>query len=154
AVLPPDVVDREDVGMRERGDGARLALEARHRVGVAGGIGRQYFDGHVAAEARVAAAVNLPHPALADQRHDLVRTDAGAGTEHRGLIIALVCSSPTARFGPATDSLTASSSKGTASPRLAASAAAASICAGASSSPDSSTTTRTSSTAGCSSRAC
>ena len=34
AILRAEVVDREDVRMRQRRDGLRLALEARERVGV------------------------------------------------------------------------------------------------------------------------
>ena len=35
AVVRADVVDREDVRVRERGDGLRFALEAREPIGVA-----------------------------------------------------------------------------------------------------------------------
>src|SRR6476661_6566811 len=55
-----------DVGMVQRGDSAGFALEA-----LAEALGGD-FDGDLAAQARVAGAVNLAHPALADARQDFI----------------------------------------------------------------------------------
>ena len=62
AVVRAEVVDREDVRMRERGDGLGLALEARERVGVRGQLRGEDLDGDLAVELRVARAVDLAHP--------------------------------------------------------------------------------------------
>jgi hypothetical protein len=62
-----EVVDREDVGVRERGDRLGLALEAGERVGVRGQLRREDLDGDVPVELRVAGAV-LPSPAPSGAR--------------------------------------------------------------------------------------
>ena len=80
-----EVVDREDVGMRERGDRLRLALEARaaRSASRARRCG-QHLDRDVAAEPRVARPVDLAHAAGAERRHDLVGAEPVAGREaHR-----------------------------------------------------------------------
>ena len=82
AVLVAVVEDGEDVRVRQRRDRARLALEARQRVGVTRGVGKEDFDGDVAAQARIAAAVDRTHPSFAEQRKDLVGTDAGTLSKH------------------------------------------------------------------------
>ena len=77
-------MDGDDVRVVERGDGLRFALEAGAALGVAGGAGGQHLDGDVAAQARVAGAVDLAHPAGADGGEDLVGAEAGARLEsHR-----------------------------------------------------------------------
>ena len=78
------VVDRDDVGVRERRHRLRLGLEAGERVGVIGEVLGQDLDRHVALEAGVAGAVDLPHPAGAERRDDLVRAEAVAGREAHG----------------------------------------------------------------------
>ena len=78
------VVDRDDVGVRERRHRLRLGLEAGERVGVIGEVLGQHLDRHVALEAGVAGAVDLPHPAGAERRDDLVRAEAVAGREAHG----------------------------------------------------------------------
>ncbi len=52
-----------DVRMIERGERLRFALEARETLGVIGERRRQNLQGHVAAELRVAGAIDLAHPA-------------------------------------------------------------------------------------------
>ena len=76
-----DVVDRDDVGIVERRGGARLLLEAVQPVGVGGEVGRQHLDGDVAVEAVVAGAIDLAHPAGAQQADDLVRSEGGSRCE-------------------------------------------------------------------------
>ena len=70
-----DVVNREDVGVRQGGDGAGLAIEplAHRRVGER--AGRHCFDRNVAAQTRVARAIHLAHSAAADGLDDLVGTE-------------------------------------------------------------------------------
>ena len=75
----PDVVNLADVRVVQRRDGARLLLEAADPVGVGVITRRQYLDGNVPAEARVVGALDLSHSAPAEQRHDVVRAEAGPG---------------------------------------------------------------------------
>ena len=82
--FPADVVDREDVGMAERRDDTRLALEARERLLVLGEPLRQHLDRDVALQPGVAGAIDLAHPARADRRQDLVGSQARAGGEGHG----------------------------------------------------------------------
>jgi hypothetical protein len=79
AVVGADVVDGEDVGVRDRRNRARLAFEPREAVGVLRERVRQYLDGDRPVEARVAGLVDLAHPACADGKLDLVRTETRAG---------------------------------------------------------------------------
>ena len=73
-----DVVHREDVGMAQRGGGARFLLESPHPVGIGRERGGNDLDGDIASEARIVRAIHLAHAARADQLDDVVRTDAGA----------------------------------------------------------------------------
>ena len=59
--------------MIQRRHGSRLALEA-----IAEPLGRD-LDGHVAAHARIAGAVDLAHAAGAERRQDLVRSQVSSG---------------------------------------------------------------------------
>ena len=75
------VVKGEDVRVREGGHGLRLALEP-----LAGGRVRRHARGKnlqrdLAAQPRVLRPVDLPHPALAERREDLVRAEFRAGSE-------------------------------------------------------------------------
>ena len=54
----------------------RFALEARPALSVRRELLGQKLDRDVALEPRVAGAINLAHPADADEREDLVRTEA------------------------------------------------------------------------------
>jgi hypothetical protein len=76
-----DVVERQDVRVRQRGDRLRLALEASERVGVAGDALGQHLDRHFPLEPRVACPVDLAHPAGAERRDDLVRSQPRSGGE-------------------------------------------------------------------------
>ena len=77
-----DVVDRADVRMIERGDGARLAFEAGAALRVGGEGRRQDLHGDIPSEPRVLRAVDLAHPASADGRIDPIRAELTA--EERG----------------------------------------------------------------------
>ena len=78
AALVADVEEREDVGMREGGDGLRLGREARERLGVAGQLLGQDLDRDLAVQPRVPRAVDLAHAAGAERGDDLVRAEPGS----------------------------------------------------------------------------
>ena len=72
AVVLPDVVQRADVRVVQRGDGAGLALEAfRERA-------LDRLDGDVAVEPDVVGAVYLAHPSSAGRFDDFVGTKSSA----------------------------------------------------------------------------
>ena len=78
-LLTANVVERADVGMRERRDGFCLALEA-----VAQRCGRvqrrrEDLDGDMAIEANVLRAVDLAHAPRAKKGNDFVRAEPGSG---------------------------------------------------------------------------
>ena len=72
--FPADVVQRADVRVVERGDGAGLALEPFTNLGVFGKVRGEDLDRDVAPQARVLRPVDLPHPAGAQRADDLVGT--------------------------------------------------------------------------------
>ena len=90
AVGLADVVDGDDVGMIEGGDGAGFLFEAAEAVGIVGEGGGKDFQGDVAEEAGVAGAVDFAHAAGADEGDDFVGAELGVGWEGhwRGRIIA------------------------------------------------------------------
>src|SRR4051794_18156358 len=63
-------------------DGLRLSVEALLKLEIRRERGRQQLDRHDAIEARVAGSIDLPHPAFAKQRFDLVRTETSPPGEH------------------------------------------------------------------------
>ena len=81
ALLAAEVVDGEDVRVGEGGDRLRLALEAGERVRVLGEVPRQDLHRDVALELGVARAEHDAHAALAELGDDLVRSEAGPGSE-------------------------------------------------------------------------
>ena len=81
AVLVADVVERADVGMRERRDRLRLALEPLPHVLVRREVRRQDLDRDRALEPRVLRPVDLSHPSRADRGEDLVRPEPATGGE-------------------------------------------------------------------------
>ena len=84
ALVRADVVDRGDVGVIEDARGLGLLLEAAQAVGVLREGRRQDLDRDLAPEPRVLRPVDLPHPARADRREDLVRAQLRAGRERHG----------------------------------------------------------------------
>jgi hypothetical protein len=60
--------------MIQAGDGAGFALEALAQFGAIGKMCWQNFDGDVAAQARVARAIDLTHSARPERRNDFVRS--------------------------------------------------------------------------------
>ena len=67
-----DAVHGRDVGMIQRGQHLRFALEARHVLLVIREGRGQHLDGDVAIELGVVRAVHLAHAAGAEGCHDLV----------------------------------------------------------------------------------
>src|ERR1700693_4280835 len=78
AVVFANVVDGEDVGMIQRGDGARFLFEAPEAVGIFRKRFWQNFDGDIAAETRVLRAEYFAHSASANRRDNFVRPEFAA----------------------------------------------------------------------------
>ena len=73
-----------DVGMIERRDGSRLALEALFQIRIGREMSWQDFDGDVAAETHVPCAIHFSHPTRTERCEDLVGAKSGArGQGHR-----------------------------------------------------------------------
>jgi len=81
AVVRADVEDRRDVRVVQESRRPRLLLEPPQAVRIRREGHRQHLDRDVAPQARILRAVDLPHPAGADRREDLVRPESGAGGE-------------------------------------------------------------------------
>jgi len=71
-----DIVNRQDVGMRQGGHGLGLALEPRTALRISGDARGQYFDRDVAIEPAVAGAIDLAHASRADGGHDFIGAKA------------------------------------------------------------------------------
>ena len=84
-----EAVDLRDVGMIERREQTRFALEPREAIGAAGECARQDFDRDVAPELRVARAIDLAHAAGADPRLDLVDAQTASCEVHDRLGVVL-----------------------------------------------------------------
>ena len=63
--------------MVERGDGAGFLFETGAAAGVVRDIGGQDLDGDVAAQARIAGAVDLAHGARAQAGDDFIGSETG-----------------------------------------------------------------------------
>ena len=83
AVVPPSVVDGDDVGVVECAGGLGLVLEAPQPLDVLRDVGAHHLERDLARQALVAGAVDLAHAALAQQGEHLVRPDASARRETR-----------------------------------------------------------------------
>ena len=55
-------IDRDDVGMIQRGGGARLLLEAAEALLIGADLRGQHLDGDLTTEARIAGAIDLRDP--------------------------------------------------------------------------------------------
>lgn len=79
-----ELEQRADAGMTQRRQRAGLALETAFGLETGCGLGGQHLDRDPAVDAGVARAEHLSHAAAADEREDLVRAEAGAGSQrHR-----------------------------------------------------------------------
>src|SRR6185295_7984090 len=86
--LRPRLLEREeagDVGVRERGQELRLALEPLEPRGIGSEGVRQQLERDAASEARVGRLPHLAHAAPAEGSLDLVGTEARAGGDGQGL---------------------------------------------------------------------
>ena len=72
ALVAVDIVERADVRMVQRGDGARLALEALHRGAVRRQRLRQKLHRHRAPQARIFGLIDDAHPAATQHGEDPV----------------------------------------------------------------------------------
>jgi len=72
AVLVLDGEQRDDVGVVERGNAARLAFEPCQMHGVGGHRGRKHLECDLAPEPEIARTVHLAHPAGTELLLDLV----------------------------------------------------------------------------------
>ncbi len=78
----PDVVDGDDVGVREPGHGLRLAHQPLPQLGAPGPIGAQHLERDPAIELRIVGDVDGAHPALPEHRQQRITPDERAGTRH------------------------------------------------------------------------
>ena len=85
AFVQARVVNRDDVRMRERGEGLCFALEPGAALGVAAKALRQQLDGNVSSQAHVPRAIDVAHPPGPDEGSNLVGTNVSAGRQgHAG----------------------------------------------------------------------
>ncbi len=105
-----ETVDRGDVGMVEGSEDLRFACEAREPVRIEPRQRRENLERDVAVQLGVPRAIDLAHPAGAEQRDDLVVAKPGSSRE--GHTASIVGRRATARdgarrrrgvTGPATD---------------------------------------------------
>src|SRR5262249_44734229 len=81
-----EAVDGRDVRVVDRCEQPRLTLEAGITLGAGEPGFGQHLDGDVTTQPRVRRAINLAHPARAEQRDDLVRTDSGSRCDGHGRV--------------------------------------------------------------------
>ena len=82
AVVGSEIEHRDDAGVVELPGGAGLLLEAADPLRIERDVAVQDLDRDVAAEARVAGAVDLAHAPRADAVGDLVRPEPGPAQAH------------------------------------------------------------------------
>lgn len=69
----------------EIADRAALALESRERLQIACELRREDLDGDLAPETSIAGAIDLAHPAAAEETENFVRAEPRTGTKlHAG----------------------------------------------------------------------
>ena len=78
AVRSLDTVDGGDVGMIQRGERFRFAVEPREALGIRGERFGQDFDRNLPPEIRVGGAVNLAHATRAKRTDDFKMSDSRA----------------------------------------------------------------------------
>jgi hypothetical protein len=74
----PDIEDRKDVGVIQRGGCARFLFEPLQAIPIGAEAGRQDFDGDVAPEPGVPCAIHLAHAARTEWADNLIGTEASA----------------------------------------------------------------------------
>jgi hypothetical protein len=76
-------VNLRNVGVVQRRQGPRLALETRNAVGIRSKRLRENFDRDIAVEPSVPRPVDLAHAAGADRRQDFVNAETCAGWQEQ-----------------------------------------------------------------------
>jgi hypothetical protein len=74
-------LDRDDVGMIERGRGTRFTFESIHAGGIGDSVRPENLDRDGAAQAVVARAIDLAHAAGAKRADDFVRAESGTDSQ-------------------------------------------------------------------------
>ena len=85
AVRLADVVDGDDVGVRERAGGPGLAQEAADQADILPELGLQHLDREDAVDAGIVGAIDVRHRAFADAPLDLVTAD-----DFHGILLSVV----------------------------------------------------------------
>ena len=74
-----DFVDGDDVGMVQRGRGARFLREASQPIDVCRVLGGEELDGDIALQVEVSRAEDLAHPARPDAGQEFIVPETRAG---------------------------------------------------------------------------
>jgi hypothetical protein len=85
AVVVPDVIERADVRMIQRGERHGLAFESRDSIRLVRERGWQDLDGDITSQFAIARAIHLAHSAGTDERSDLIDAKLAAD-QRRGLV--------------------------------------------------------------------
>jgi hypothetical protein len=81
-----EVVNVQDVRMREGRDRAGFPFEPGERLRIPGEVIGQDLDSDFAVEPRIPGAIDLAHAARAQGREDLVRPETGADGNGHGML--------------------------------------------------------------------
>ena len=79
AIVRPQLEDDQDIGMIQRGSGARFLFEAPQAVGIGREKRGQDFDCDIASKLRIAGAVYFTHPTRTNGGGDFIGTEPRAG---------------------------------------------------------------------------
>ena len=79
AIVRPQLKDHQDIGMIQRGCGARFLFEAPQAVGIGREKRGQDFDGDIASKLRIAGAVHFAHPTRTNGSGDFIGAEPRAG---------------------------------------------------------------------------
>src|SRR5262245_35172269 len=71
-----DLIDGDDVGVVERAGGSGLLLEPEQTLIVFGALFEQQLERDLSFEPRVEGQIDLPHPAGAERRNDLIAVES------------------------------------------------------------------------------
>src|SRR5262245_65116034 len=82
-------MNRDDVRVRECGDGAGLLVEARHRLRIARQPLRQELQRDMASEPGIARSIHLAHATRAEKGDDFIRANVRSGSERHGFAARL-----------------------------------------------------------------
>ena len=77
--MAPHIVNGEDVGVRQRRNGAGFAVEPLVELRVGRRVRRQRLDRDLPLQPHITRAVHFAHAAMADRGNDFVRSQPGSG---------------------------------------------------------------------------